>query len=189
VKPPNLKKLRPQHEAFCLNFVARPHSAAKAWIAAGFAPASAKQMASAYLQDPLIKARVKELIEAKHKALHMDVDEILARAAVLARSGDVRRVLDENGAPAALHELDDIGAAAIAGFDWTETSTGKGDDKKIVTRVAKVRLRDPMPALRLLAEHKKLVKNDDAGVNALASAIADRLKAARERRRSKEPKP
>ena len=56
------------------------------------------QSASRLLQDPLVAARYKQLIEEKHKALHMEVDEILARAAMLARSSPLA-LFDENGKP------------------------------------------------------------------------------------------
>lgn len=164
-----LKKLTEGHRRFILEYVARPQNMGAAYIAAGFSPGGARQSAFRLLRDPLVASEVARLIREKHKALHMEVDEILARAAMLARSSPLA-LFDENGKPRPMSELTEEEAAVISGFD----SNGQP------------RLRDPMPALRLLAEHKKLVKNDDAGVNALASAIADRLKLARERRKAKE---
>lgn len=181
-----LLKLNAMHEDFLLRYVARPSNATAAYIAAGFSPGGARQSAHRLLQDPLIAKRLKQLVEEKHRALHMDVDEILARAAMIARSG-IAQVFDEDDNLIAPSKLDEASAAAIAGIEVVETFEGKGKDRVKTGEIKKVRLRDPMPALRLLAEHKKLVKNADEGVNALASAIADRLKAARERRRTKEP--
>ena len=60
-------------------------------------------------------------------------------------------------------------------------------DGESVTRVAvaKVRRYDKTPALAILARHFKIIGDDDAsGVNALANALADRLKLARERTRA-----
>lgn len=180
-----LKKLSPAHEDFLLRYIARPTSATAAYIAAGFSPGGAKQSASRLLQDPLVAKRYKQLIEEKHKALHMDVDEILARTAMLARSSS-SMIYDANGNLRPIGELEETDHAAIAGVKVTEIFSGSGKDRVKVGETKEVRLRDPMPALRLLAEHKKLVKSNDEGVNALASALADRLKAARERRRSKD---
>jgi phage terminase small subunit len=180
-----LRRLGPQHEAFLLHYVARPHNATAAYIAAGFSPNGAAQSVNQLLKDQLIRDRLKVLIEEKHKALHMDVDEILARTAMIARtSSAVLYQADGNLRP--IGELEETEHAAIAGVEVTEIYSGTGKDRVKVGETKKVRLRDPLPALRLLAEHKKLVKNNDEGVNALASAIADRLKAARERRRAKE---
>lgn len=181
---PLLKRLGPQHHTFILNFVARPHNATAAYIAAGFSAGGAKQSAHELLKDPLVKAEIKRLIEEKHKALHMDVDEILARTAMLARANPAA-LYDEKGALRPLHELDEEHTIMIAGIEVEEIRKGSGDKAEVVGAVKKVRLRDPMAALRLLAEHKKLVKNADDGVNALASALADRLKLARERRKAK----
>lgn len=180
-----MKKLGPQHHRFIANYVARPHNAAAAYIAAGFSAGGAKQCAHRLLQDPDIKAEVKRLIEEKHKALHMDVDEILARAAMLARI-DAAALFDQNGALKPMHELDETASIAISGVEVQEITEGTGKNAKVIGSLKKVRLRDPMAAIRLLAEHKKLVRNTDDGVNALASALAERLNQARMRRKAKE---
>lgn len=165
------QKLNHRHEAYILARVAGKMGAAAA-REAGFGARRARQTAYELEQDPAIRARIAELRAEKLRALHMDVDEILARAAMIARS-DPRALYDVDGKLRPLSELNDEESAAIAGFD----------------RDGRPRLRDPMPALRLLAEHKKLVKSPEEGLNALAGAIADRLKAARERRRTQESKP
>lgn len=183
--PKPLAKLSPQHHLFVLNYVARPSSATAAYIAAGFSPGGAKQSASRMLADPLIKAEVSRLMGEKFKALHMDVDEILARTASLARV-NAADLFDELGNLKPIHDLEEHHALAIAGVDVQEITTGSGETAKVVGSLKKVRLRDPMPALRLLAEHKKLVRNPDEGMNALASALADRLNQARMRRKAKE---
>lgn len=180
-----MKQLGPQHHRFIANYVARPHNAAAAYIAAGFSPGGAKQSVHKLLRDPLIQAEVKRLIEEKHKALHMDVDEILARAAMLARI-DAASLFDEKGALKPMHELDETASIAIAGVEVQEITSGTGKEAKVIGSLKKVRLRDPMAAIRLLAEHKKLVRNTDDGVNALASALAERLNQARMRRKAKE---
>lgn len=186
-RSPFLKELSPQHELFCLELVKRGlRHKLEAYNAAGFKGASV-QSASRLSFDPLIKARIGQLMGERFKALQMDVDEILARTAMIARA-DARALFDEHGNLRPMSELDEEEAAAVAGIETLEEFDGTGKDRKKVGDVRKVRLRDPMPALRLLAEHKKLVKAPDDGVNALATALADRLKAARERAR-KRPTP
>jgi len=180
-------RLGPQHIQFLLHMVARPQNATAAYIAAGFSPNGARQSAHALLKEPIVAAEYKRLIEEKHKALHMDVDEILARAAMLARI-DVAALYDENGALRPIHELDETASIAISGVEVQEITSGTGKDAKVIGTLKKVRLRDPMAAIRLLAEHKKLVRNTDDGVNALASALADRLNQARMRRKAKDSK-
>lgn len=181
-----LLKLNERHEAYCLLRVAGRHQT-DSYMEAGFSAKreTARKEASMLERDPLIASRLKALWAEKFRALHMDADEILARTAMIARS-DARSLFDEKGNMRPLHELTPEEAAAIAGVETLEEFDGTGKDRVKVGDVRKVRLRDPMPALRLLAEHKKLVKAPEEGLNALAGAIAERLKAARERKR-KEP--
>ena len=179
-----LKSLSDRHREFALRFIATG-KAKDSYIAAGFSPGGAKQSAHQLLNDPLMRVHVAQLREEKFKALHMDVDEILARTAMLARV-NVATLYDDKGQLRPVHDLDEEHAVAIAGIEVQEIIEGAGDSARVIGTIKKVRLRDPLPALRLLAEHKKLVRNTDEGVNALASAIADRLKAKREQRRAKE---
>ena len=179
-----LSKLNEKHELFVLEFISRGlRGLEAAHKAAGFA--GTRQSAHQLRHDPLIKKRIAELMADRFKSLHMDVDEILARTASIARA-DVRGLFNEDGNLRNPGELDDTEAAAIAGIEIAEEFDKDEEGKKrLIGYTKKVRLRDPMPALRLLAEYKKLVKQPDDGVNALASALAERMKAARERQRSK----
>lgn len=183
-----LDKLSPQHEVFCIAYVAMRQNGARAAVEAGYSVKTAKQIASRLVADPLIKARISELMAEKFRALHMTADEVLARAALVARS-DVRGLYNEDGTLKAPHELDDTAAAAVAGIEVLEEFDGSGKDRVKVGETKKVRLRDPMPAIRLLAEHHKLVRTPDEAANAIFGALADRFKRARERKRNKEPKP
>lgn len=182
-----LQKLGPRHEEFLLHRM-RGLTLHDAYRLAGFGKSTTKNYkgdAWHLENDPLVKERKRELLAAKFKALHMDVDEILARAAMIARS-DVRELFDGNGALINPADLPQEAAAAVAGIETFEEFDGKGKDRVKVGDVRKVRLRDPMPAIRLLAEHKKLVSNPAEAMNSLVTALADRLKAARERKRKEQ---
>jgi phage terminase small subunit len=109
--------------------------------------------------------------------------------------GDVRKVYAPDGSLLPVHELDDDAAAVIAGFEHEEVSkrvkgakvldlaTGEMVDAvvHIHTRTTKVKRYDKNPALTTLAKHFKLVGDEGDGVNALASALADRLNNAHKR--------
>lgn len=188
MRTPLVGPLNERHEAYCL-LRAAGSMQSRAYLEAGFKPArhAAKKGAWELEHDPKIQARIAELRAERFKRLHMDVDEVLARVAMLARL-DSRTLYDDKGNLRPLHELSEEEAAAIGGIETLEEFEGTGKDRVKVGDVRKVRLRDPMPALRLLAEHKKLVKAPEEGLNALAGAIAERLKAARERKRKEPPK-
>lgn len=179
------KELSVKHETYCQARAAGMNGAAAA-RAAGYTGSRAGRTAYELEQFPLIRERIREIASVRWKALQMEADEILARAAMIARA-DARALFDDSGKLRPLSELTDQEAAAIAGIETVEEFDGTGKARVKVGDVRKVRLRDPMAALRLLAEHKKLVKAPEEGLNALAGAIADRLKAARERKRQ-EPK-
>lgn len=183
-----LQKLNDRHELFCLTFVAQGLTGqAKAYVEAGFSAQGAKQSASTLRRDPLIQARIAELMHERFKQLHMTADEILARAAMIARA-DMRSLYDDNGNLLSPGELDMEAAAGVASVKVYEEFSGVGKDRVKIGETKEVRLRDPMAAIRLLAEHKKLVKAPETGVNALANALAQRLGAARAQKR-KERKP
>lgn len=187
-KVQGLTKLNDRHELFCHEYIARGlKNQAGAYIAAGFSEHGASQSASILRRDPLISARITELLQARFKALQMDSDEILARAAMIAR-GDMRMLYDADGNLLRPDQLDMEAAAGVASVKVYEEFSGTGKDRVKVGETKEVRLRDPMPAIRLLAEHKKLVKVADTGVNALANALAQRLSNARAQKR-KEKKP
>lgn len=174
------KPLNDRQEAFAQHYAATLN-ATDAFRKAGYASQHPDSDAYRLKQLPRVRRRINELRSQIHEQVKMEAVEVLARAAMIARS-DIRGVIGPNGEIADLRNLDEEVSAAIAGVDVLEEKV----DGAVVGYTKKVRLRDPMPALRLLAEHLKLVKNDSEGVNALAGAIADRLKAARERRKQKE---
>lgn len=166
-----LLKLNERHEAYCLGRVAgRPK--VDAYMEAGFkaSRSTARREASKLEQEPVIAARLRTLYAEKFKQLHMTADEVLYRLALVARA-DARTGFDDEGKPLPPHKLTDEAAAAITGWDAD----------------GRPRLRDTTPVLRILAEHHKVIKAPEEGLNALAGAIADRLKAARERKRKESP--
>lgn len=182
-----IKKLSERHELYCLERVGGK-TQTDAYMAAGFHSqrTNARKEASRLERDVMVAARLKELWAAKFKQLHMNADEVLARVAMLART-DAAKLYDDNGN---LHNPADLPletSVMVAGIEVTEEFDGKGKARVKVSETKKVRLRDPAPYLRLLAEHHKIVKAPEEGLNALAGAIADRLKAARERKRKESP--
>lgn len=183
-KPGSEPLANSRHEEFVLHYIAT-RNMARSYAMAGYADSNGgRVMACRLARRPEVAARIAFLLGQRFKALQMDADEILARTAQIARA-DVRQVFDDKGALLKVTEMDEDAAAAVAGIETIEEFSGTGKDRVKIGDVRKVRLRDPMPALRLLAEYKKLVKTPDDGANALANALADRLKAARERRKER----
>lgn len=93
---------------------------------------------------------------------------------------DIRKLYTPDGQLKPVHQLDDDTAAVVSSVQVDVTVNGRGDDAEpVITK--RVKTVDKMAALGLLARHFKIVGDEGDGVNALASALADRLKSARRR--------
>lgn len=150
--------------------------------------------AAAYIRRPEILERISELSESMLKASDITAQRVMLELGRVA-FGDVRRVYAPDGTLLPVHELDDDAAAVIAGFEHEEVTknvkgakvldlaTGEMVDAvvQVRTRTTKVKRYDKNPALTTLAKHFKLVGDEGDGVNALASALADRLNNAHKR--------
>jgi phage terminase small subunit len=157
------------HEVFAQHYTCNGYNSHKAAAAAGLHP-SAKN-------HPAVKARIAELMQIQFAALQIDalrVKEELARVAF----GDVRGLFDEQGNLRHITDLDDDTAATISAVDVELKSNGPD---QAPTTVVKVRRHDKMAALKILAQHFKIIGEDNDGVNQLANALADRLNAAKRR--------
>ncbi len=89
-----------------------------------------------------------------------------------------------------LIDLDDDTAAAISGIEVEsriesemveDLATGEMVKRMSPVITTKIKKSDKVAALNILAKHFKLVGDEGDGVNALASALADRLQSARRR--------
>lgn len=165
-----------RREVFAAEYVKSGDPQAAA-AAAGYSPT--RNAGSMQLQNPEVRQKVTELNKQKLEAAGITAQRVmqeLGRIAFL----DIRRLYDENGDLIPIHKLDADTAAALASVDVETKWEGKGDAAVPVT-VKKVRTVDKMASLNVLAKHFKLVGDEGDGVNAFASALADRLRNARRR--------
>lgn len=135
--------------------------------------------AAAVLNNRLVKARVKELWGEAVDAAQVTPERVVQELCRVAFA-DVRRLYDESGNLKAPHDFDDDTAAAVVAID-VETRWERDGDNAVPVVTKKIRRADKMAALTILAKHVKVIGDESDGVNALASALADRLKAARRR--------
>jgi len=159
----------PPHEVFAQHYACNGYNSHRAAAAAGLHP-SAKN-------HPLVKARIAELMSQQFAALQIDalrVKEEIAKVAF----GDIRGIFDESGNLRHITDMDDDTAATISAVDVELKS--QGPDSPPIT-VVKIRRHDKMAALKILAQHFKIIGEDNDGVNQLANALADRLNAAKKR--------
>lgn len=124
-----------------------------------------------------IRARAQEIVQTRFAKAGITAQRTMVELARVAYS-NMKDLYDENGELIPLHEMDDDTAATITSID-IETFNSKDGNGSVTTK--KIKRADKMAALSILAKHFKIVGDEGDGVNALASALADRLDAAHRR--------
>lgn len=164
-----------QYELFAQHYfrTRNPHEARDA---AGFSPT---YLARDLLKVPAIAERIQELLAPELEAAGITAQRVMRELSRVAFA-DIRDLFNSDGELIPVHQLGDDAAATISAIDVEVKWVGKGDDAVSVT-TKKIRRVDKMAAVGILARHFKIVGEDNEGVNALASALADRLKAGRQR--------
>ncbi len=138
---------------------------------------------------PHVKERIRELNDSQLSVANITGQRVMLELGRVSFA-DLRGIYREDGSLKPVHEMDADTAASIAGMEFEERmekhieedlATGEPVVKWVPVRTVKVKRYDKNPALLTLAKHFKLVGDEGDGVNALATALADRLKLARKR--------
>lgn len=109
------------------------------------------QRASRLAGDAKVRSRVQELAQLAAARNEVTVERVLKEMARLAFF-DIRKLVNSDGTPRALHELDDDTAAAIAGLEVVRVGNamiGEGE-------VLKFKIADKNSALEKLAKHLQM---------------------------------
>lgn len=126
-------------------------------------PASAKwkeesvwQKASVLAANVKVQSRVQELLQKAAAANEVTVERVIRE---IARIGffDIRKLVNSDGTPKPLHELDDDTAAAIAGLEVARV----GNDQVGVGEVLKFKIADKNSALEKLGRHLGAFETDN----------------------------
>lgn len=141
------------------------------------------QGALAVLRDPAMELAIaqarQEIMAPGLRHAQIDAKRVMLELGRVAFA-DIRKLYDQHGNLKPVHQLDDDTAAVVSSVQVDVAVNGRGDDAEpVITK--RVKTVDKMAALGLLARHFKIVGDEGDGVNALASALADRLKSARRR--------
>lgn len=180
----NTPNIAQRRELFCRTYAAT-------WDIAEAAKACnyAMNHAIKLLHAPEIIHRIAVLNARNLKAADITAQRVLLE---LARVGfsDIRKIVDADGRLKQLIDLDDDTAASISGIEVEQRmeselvedlATGEMVKRMSPVITTKIKKSDKVAALNILAKHFKLVGDEGDGVNALASALADRLQSARRR--------
>lgn len=130
-------------------------SAEKAAVQAGYSKKTAQVKAGRMLRHPAVAAFLRDQFEKRWEAFRLSNLEIEGRLGMLARA-DPRKLFNEDGSWKKPQELDEATAYALRQF---ETELQFESDGAPPTVVRKVKLADPLPALRTLAQMGKMLES------------------------------
>lgn len=163
------------HEQFAQHYALNGHS----WLAGQAAGLATRQGAYAVLHRADVESRVQEILHQRFNKAGITAERTMKELARIAY-GSVADLYDEEGRLLPPHLLPDDVAANVSRIKVELQGSGSGEERTL-TVVKDIKLGDKMAALTILARHFKIVGDEGDGVNALANALADRLKQARQR--------
>ena len=100
------------------------------------------------------------MVDKAAAANEVSVERVIREMARIAFF-DPRKLLNDDGTPKGLHELDDSTAAAIAGLDVLEEFEGSGQDRVQVGVVKKYKIADKKGMLDTLVRHLGMFERDN----------------------------
>lgn len=166
-------QLTDKQERFCQEYLV-DLNATQAAIRAGYSAKTAQEQSSRLLSNVMVQRRIDELKLGREQATGITAERVLKEIAKLAFF-DPRKLLNDDGTPKGIHQLDDETAAAVAGIDIVT----KGNDDVGFADIMKVKLADKGQNLERLGRHLKLFVDRVEVTD--ASDLANRMQEARAR--------
>lgn len=159
-KKPKTNGLSFQQRVFVAEYL-KDRNGTQAAIRAGYSKNTAGSQAHDLLKKPEIQAAIESfVIKAEEKAA-LTVERTLREVARLAFF-DPRKLLNPDGSPKPITELDDDTAAGIAGLEVQEQYEGSGSDRVFVGYVKKYKIADKNAALEKAMKHLGQYERDNA---------------------------
>ena len=155
-------------------------NATQAAIRAGYSAKTAHSQGPRLLDDVGVKELIADAMAKRSESTKITAERVLQELGRVALF-DPRRLLNADGSPKPINELDDDTAAVLAGMDIAEEYEGTGDDRRFIGYTKKVKLADKVGALNLAMRHLGML-TDKLEVKDVTTR-ADRLRLARERRK------
>ncbi|TAU22555.1 terminase small subunit [Rhizobium leguminosarum] len=156
-------------------------SGKEAAIRAGFSRHSAKDQASQMLANSEIAAAVDDAKIARSQRTAIDSDWVLQRLAGEA-TADLADLYADNGSILPVEEWPLVWRQGlVAGIEVEELYEGKGEDRKQVGIVRKLRLSDRMRRLEMIGKHVAVNAFQDVVSSKDLSSLAERLERAQVR--------
>ncbi len=169
------RPLTPKQDMFVREYLI-DLNATQAAIRAGYSVKNADKIGFELLGKTGVQSAIQAGMDKRAVSVGISATRVLNEIAKLAFF-DPRKLLNDDGTPKRIHQLDDETAAAVAGIDIVT----KGNDDLGYADILKIKLADKSKNLELLGRHLKLFTDKielDVG-----GELAQRMKEARERTR------
>lgn len=173
--------MTPKQEMFCKEYLV-DLNATQAAIRAGYSEKGAHVQGAQLLSNPKVAAKIQELMDARTKRTQITADSILEELNSLATL-DMGKCYDASGTILPIHEMPEEVRKAISGIEVNELFDSAGGDKMVIGFTKKLKFWDKPKCLEMLGRHKKLFT--DKVEHSGTINIADEIRAARERAKSK----
>jgi phage terminase small subunit len=164
--------LTPKQENFCLEYLKTGNASEayrRAYNTKKMKPETINRMGKAMIDDPKIAARIADLRKPVTEAAQIDLTRTVKEIVRLAVF-DPRKLLNEDGTPKPLSELDDDTAAAVSGIKVRHV---RGDDGETAA-VIEYKISDKNSALDKLMKHLGGYEKDNSQkADAVAAMIAE----------------
>jgi phage terminase small subunit len=135
-------------------------NATQAAIRAGYSPKTASEQSFDLLRKPQIAQAIAEKRQEAQKSTNITVERVLKEVAGLAFF-DVRKLVNADGSPKRITDLDDETARAIQGIELQTVKDGEND----FALVRKYKVADKNAALEKLMKHLGLFEKDNSQIN------------------------
>ena len=154
-------------------------NATQAAIRAGYSGKTAYSQGDRLLKDVEVRKLIDYAMSKRSERTQITAERVLQELARVAFF-DPRRLLNADGSPRPINELDDDTAAVLAGMDIHEEYFGSGEDRQFIGYTKKVKVSDKVAALGLAMRHLGMLKDKLEVKN--IDERAERLRAAREKK-------
>lgn len=146
------KTLTAKQAAFVVEYLI-DFNAGQAAIRAGYSAKTARRIGHQQLHTPTIQAAIAAAMQARSERTAIDADWVLKRLASEA-DADLAELFDEAGN---LHQVKNwpmvFRKGLIAGIEVNELFEGRGDDRKSIGLVKKIKLVDRTKLIELIGKH------------------------------------
>jgi len=172
----------PKQESFVAEYLI-DLNATQAALRAGYSPKTAASQGERLLRNVEVTQALLVARKAREDRTQITQDRVLKELARIAFF-DPRRLLDADGKPKPIQELDDDTAAVLAGMDISEEYEGSGEDRVFVGYTKKVKVSDKVGALSLAMRHLGMLK--DKIEHSGTIGIGERIRMNREKRATRD---